>query len=123
MHNRTIILFIFIITLLLHLSHTYLTLQIFQKLIINHCHYDIIIFIMSLIAIRFYYCHYDIQLYQLYTLYTLLHSIKTLLFLMYVPVVFATVVPDDKGQHSADEDHWPSRSQTPPTPPVQAKPS
>jgi hypothetical protein len=23
---------------------------------------------------------------------------------MYVPVVFATVVPDDKGQHSADKD-------------------
>jgi hypothetical protein len=42
---------------------------------------------------------------------------------MYVPVVFATVVLDDKGQHSADEDHWPSSSQTPPTPPVQAKPS
>ena len=59
---------------------------------------------MSLIAIRFYYCHYDIQLYQLYTLYTLLHLIKTLLFLMYVPVVFATVVPDDKGQRSADKD-------------------
>ncbi len=46
------------------------------------------------------------KLYQLYTLYTLL--LKTLLFLMYVPVVFATVVPDDKGQLSADEDHRPS---------------
>jgi len=43
--------------------------------------------------------------------------------LMYVPVVFATVVPDDDGQRSADEDHGPSRSQTPPTPPVQAEPS
>ncbi len=42
---------------------------------------------------------------------------------MYVPVVFATVVPDDDGQHSADEDHGPSRSQTPPPPSVQAKPS
>jgi hypothetical protein len=26
-------------------------------------------------------------------------------------------------QRSADEEHWPSRSQTPPTPPVQAGPS
>ncbi len=34
--------------------------------------------------------------------------LKSLLFLMYVPVVFATVVPDDNGQHSADEDHRPS---------------
>ncbi len=49
--------------------------------------------------------------------------IKTFLFLRYVPVVFATVVPDDDGQRSADEDHQPSRSQTPPTPPVQAEPS
>ncbi len=63
------------------------------------------------------------QLYQLYTLYTLLHLIKKLLFLLYVPVVFATVVPNDNRQSSADEDHWPSRSQTPPIPPVQAKPS
>ena len=63
------------------------------------------------------------QLYKLYTLYTLFYLIKTLLFLMYVPVVFATVVLNDKGQRSADEDHWPSSSQTPPTPPVQAKPS
>ncbi len=63
------------------------------------------------------------QLYQLCTLYTLVHFIKTLLFLMYVHVLFATVVPDDNGQHSADEDHRPSSSQTPPTPPVQAEPS
>jgi hypothetical protein len=34
-------------------------------------------------------------------------------FLMYIPVVFATVVLDDGGQHSADdEDQLPSRSQT-----------
>jgi len=33
------------------------------------------------------------------------------------------VVPDDAGQRSSDEDHRPSRSQTPPTPPVQAEPS
>jgi hypothetical protein len=45
------------------------------------------------------------QLNQLYALYTLLHFIKTLLFLMYVPVVFVTVGPDDNGQRSADEDH------------------
>ncbi len=63
------------------------------------------------------------QLYQLYTLYTSVHFIKILLFLIYVPVIFATVVPDDDGQRSADEDHRPSRSQTPPTPPVQAEPS
>jgi hypothetical protein len=62
-------------------------------------------------------------LFVLYLLYTLLHVIKTLLSLMYVPVVFATIVPDDDGQRSADEDHRPSRSQTPPTPPVQAEPS
>ncbi len=43
---------------------------------------------------------------------------------MYIPVVFATVVPNDGGQRSADdEDQRPSRSQTPPTPPVQAEPS
>ena len=44
---------------------------------------------------------------------------------MYVPVVFATVVPDDDCQRSAqaDEEHRPSRSQTPPTPQVQAGPS
>ena len=42
---------------------------------------------------------------------------------MFVPVVFATVVPDEDGQRSADDEGQvpvPSRSQTPPTPPVQA---
>ncbi len=42
---------------------------------------------------------------------------------MLVPVVFATVVPDDDCQGCADEEHRPSRSQTPPTPPVKAWPS
>ena len=43
---------------------------------------------------------------------------------MYIPVLFATVVPDDGGQRIADdEDNRPSGSQTPPTPPVQAEPS
>jgi hypothetical protein len=42
------------------------------------------------------------------------------MFLMYVSVVFATVVPDDMGPHGAHEDH-PPRSLTPPTPPVQAE--
>ncbi len=42
---------------------------------------------------------------------------------MYVPVVLATVVSDDDGQRGADEEDRPSRSQTPPTPPVQAGPS
>jgi hypothetical protein len=42
---------------------------------------------------------------------------------MYIPVVFATVVPDDGGQRSADDgDQQSSRSQTSPTPPVQAEP-
>ena len=37
---------------------------------------------------------------------------------------FATVVPNDYGQRSADdEDPPPSGSQTPPTPPVEAEPS
>ena len=44
------------------------------------------------------------------------------MFLMYVSVVFATVVPDDMGPHGAHEDH-PPRSLTPPTQPVQAEPS
>jgi hypothetical protein len=42
---------------------------------------------------------------------------------MFVPVVFATVVPDEDGQRSADDEGQvpgPSRSQPPPTPPVQA---
>ena len=42
---------------------------------------------------------------------------------MYVPFVLATVVPDDDGQRGHDEEVRPSRSQTPPTPPVQAGPS
>ena len=39
---------------------------------------------------------------------------------MFVPVVFATVVPDEDGQRSAYDEGQvpvPSRSQTPPTPP------
>ncbi len=39
---------------------------------------------------------------------------------MYVPFVLATVFPDDDGQRGSDEENRPSRSQTPPTPPVQA---
>ncbi len=42
---------------------------------------------------------------------------------MFVPVVFATVVPYEDGQRSADDEGQvpgPFRSQTPPTPPVQA---
>ena len=42
---------------------------------------------------------------------------------MFGPVVLATVVPDEDGQRSADDESQvpgPSRSQTPPTPPVQA---
>ncbi len=42
---------------------------------------------------------------------------------MYVSFVLATVFPDDDGQRDPDEKHRPSRSQTPPTPPVQAGPS
>ena len=42
---------------------------------------------------------------------------------MYVPFVLATVFPDDDGQRDPDEKYRPSRSQTPPTPPVQAGPS
>ncbi len=39
---------------------------------------------------------------------------------MYTHVVFATVVPDDGGLRSAeDEDQRPYRSQTPPTPPTE----
>jgi hypothetical protein len=38
---------------------------------------------------------------------------------MYIHVIFATVVPDDGGLHSAeDEAQRPCRSQTPPTPPA-----
>jgi hypothetical protein len=37
---------------------------------------------------------------------------KDIAVLMYVPVCFATVVPDDDGQRSADEDHRHFRSQT-----------
>jgi hypothetical protein len=64
------------------------------------------------------------------TLFTLLHLLQLyklsyliLLFLMYVPFVLATVVPDDDGQRGLDEEDRPCRSQTPPTPPVQAGPS
>jgi hypothetical protein len=39
---------------------------------------------------------------------------------MYVPFHLATVVPDDDGQRGHDEEDRPSRSQTPPTPPVHA---
>ena len=42
---------------------------------------------------------------------------------MFSPVVLATVVPDEDSQRSADDKGQvpvPSRSQTPPTPPVQA---
>ena len=42
---------------------------------------------------------------------------------MHVPFVLATVVPNDDGQRGPDEEDRPSQSQTPPTPPVQAKPS
>ncbi len=41
---------------------------------------------------------------------------------MYIPFDLATVVPDDDCQRGHDEDR-PSRSQTPPTPPVHAGPS
>ena len=41
-----------------------------------------------------------------------------LLYVLYVPFHLATVVPDDDGQRGHDEEHRPSRSQTPPTPPV-----
>jgi hypothetical protein len=42
-----------------------------------------------------------------------------LTFLMYIHAVFVTVVPDDGGLRSAeDEDQLPNRSQTPPTPPA-----
>ena len=40
---------------------------------------------------------------------------------MYVPFHLATVVPDDDhGQRGHDKEDRPSRSQTPPTPPVHA---
>jgi hypothetical protein len=81
-NNRTIISFIFIITLLSHLSHTYLTLQIFQKLIIKHCHYDIIIFIISLIRIIFNYCHYDTIILIIYIIHIISFD-KDIAFLMY----------------------------------------
>ena len=57
-----------------------------------------------------YYCHYDI-------------IITKINVLMFSPVVLATVVPDEDGQRSDDDEGQvpvPSRSQTPPTPPVQA---
>jgi hypothetical protein len=56
-----------------------------------------------------YYRHYDT-------------IINKKIFLMFGPVVFAAVVPDEDGQRSAHDDGQepaPSRSQTPPTPPVQ----
>ena len=56
-----------------------------------------------------YYCHYDI--------------ITKINVLMFSPVVLATVVPDEDGQRIDDDEGQvpvPSRSQTPPTPPVQA---
>ena len=37
-----------------------------------------------------------------------------------IPFLFPTVVPDDDGLRGRDEDDRPSRSQTPPTPPVHA---
>ncbi len=39
---------------------------------------------------------------------------------MYIPFHLATVVPDDDGQRGHDHEDRPSRSQTPPTPPVHA---
>ncbi len=43
-----------------------------------------------------------------------------LLSLKCIPFLFPTVVPDDDGLRGRDEDDRPSRSQTPPTPPVHA---
>ena len=55
-----------------------------------------------------YYCHYD-------------NIITKIIVLMFGPVVFATVVLDEDGQRRAEgQVPVPSRSQTPPTPPVQA---
>ena len=46
--------------------------------------------------------------------------ITRLLYSIYVPFLLSTVVPDDDGLRGRDEDDQPSRSQTPPTPPVHA---
>ncbi len=55
-----------------------------------------------------------LQLYLLYLLYSSLHVVKTLLS-MYIPD-FATAVPNDYGQSSADdEDQLPSCTQTRPS--------
>lgn len=43
-----------------------------------------------------------------------------LLYLIYVPFLLATVVPDDDGIRGHVNEEGPSRSQTPPTPPVHA---
>ena len=51
MYNSTVISPLFIITLLSHLSHTYRTLQFFLNLIIKHCPYDNIIYIITFITI------------------------------------------------------------------------
>ena len=62
-------------------------------------------------------------LYQLYTLYILLHLYVYIIVFNICFCCFATVVPDEEGQRSADEEGQlpgPSRSQTPPTPPVEA---
>jgi hypothetical protein len=56
----------------------------------------------------------------LITLITLiiLNILLKLLYVLYVPFHLATVVPDDDSQCGHDKEHWPSQSQTPPTPPV-----
>ncbi len=67
-----------------------------------------------------FYCHYDMIIVIILIIHIIIFDIAVF---NVCSCCFATVVPDDDGQRSADEDHGPSRSQTPPTPPVQAEPS
>ena len=46
--------------------------------------------------------------------------IALLLYSIYIPFLLSTVVPDDDGIRGHVNDEGPSRSRTPPTPPVHA---